>query len=107
MEPRGADRKKGRVNKWATTPEGWMNAESQQLSPLTLLLVLIGTGFLAFIFVQALFGTWAGIVAFLILELGVLALVQRDYARKKAEEGLQAGTPGKEANDQQRDQDHG
>lgn len=67
-------------------PEGWMGAESQQLSPLTLLLVLIGPGFLAFGFVQAFFGTWAGLVAFLGLELTVLAMVRRDYARKKAEE---------------------
>ena len=82
-------------------------AESQQLSPLTLLLVVIGPGFLAFILVAALFGTWAGLVAFLILELGVLVLVRRDYARKKAEKGPQADTSSKGADDWQTDQDHG
>lgn len=107
MEHHGADRKKGRVSSWVTQPAGWIGAESQQLSPLTLLLFLIGPGFLAFIIVQAFFGTWAGLVAFLILELGVLALVRRDYARKKAQEGPQADTPGKEANDQETDQDRG
>lgn len=107
MEPPGADPKKGGVSKWVTMPEGWMGAESEQLSPLTLLLVLIGPGFFAFILVQALFGTWAGLVAFLILELGVLALVRRDYARKKVEEGPQADTPSKGANDRETDKDHG
>lgn len=95
MEPHGAKRKKGRVSKWATTPEGWMGAESQQLSPLTLLLVLIGPGFLAFGLIQAFFGTLAGLVAFLSLELAVLAMVRRDYARKKAEEAPKADTPSK------------
>jgi len=75
-----------------------MGAESQQLSPFTLLLVLVGPGFLAFAVVQALFGLWAGIASFLVLELGVLALVRRGYARKKAEEeGHTADTPGRDA----------
>ncbi|MDI3213546.1 hypothetical protein [Arthrobacter sp. AL12] len=94
MDVSGPHRRVGRFGKWITAPEGWMGAESQQLSPLTLLLVLVGPGFLAFAFVQALFGLWAGIASFLILELGVLALVRRDYARKKAEEeGPRADTP--------------
>jgi hypothetical protein len=70
-----------------------MSAESQQLSSLTILLVLVGPGFLAFAFIQPLFGFWAGIASFLVLELGVLAPVRRDYARKKAEEGRRPENP--------------
>ncbi|MBT2515440.1 hypothetical protein [Arthrobacter sp. ISL-30] len=94
MDVNGSHRRVSRLSKWITAPEGWMGAESQQLSPLTLLLVLVGPGLLAFAVMQALFGLWAGIASFLILELGVLALVRRDYARKKAaEEGRRADTP--------------
>jgi hypothetical protein len=83
-----------------------MGAESQQLSPLTLLLVLVGPGLLAFFIVEAFFGLWAGIASLLILELGVLALVRRDYARKKAAEGKRIVSTSEEGGSgQERDSD--
>ena len=107
MKHDGANRKKGRLNKWATTPRGWMGAESQHLSPMTIMLVLVGPGFMAFVVVEALLGFWAGLMSFLVLELGVLALIRRDYTRNKAEEGPRAETPSKKGKKMETDQDRG
>ena len=65
------------------TPPDWMAASSQVLSPVTILVVALGPGLVAFVAVQAMLGYWVALGAFFILEAVVLVLVRRDFLRRK------------------------
>jgi hypothetical protein len=82
-----ANRRRGN---WMNSPPDWMTLESQKLSPLTLVLLAAGPGLLALVAVQAKWGYWPAVVAFVVLEAGVLALIRRDYRRRKSAEDARA-----------------
>ncbi|WP_258802364.1 hypothetical protein [Pseudarthrobacter sp. NS4] len=67
-----------------------MAAQSQNLSPSTLILVVFGPGLLAFFVVQTMFGYWPSVAAFVVLEAGVLLLIRQDYRRGWLRRGLPA-----------------
>lgn len=63
---------------------GWMNAQSQDLSIRTLALVTAGPGLAAYLAAEAKIGYWAAFGIFVVLQAGAIALVRRDYRRKRA-----------------------
>lgn len=67
----------------------WMNAQSQDLSILTLVLVAAAPGLAAYLAAEAQAGYWAALVIFVVLQAAAIALVRRDYRRKRA-----VGNPG-------------
>lgn len=75
-----------RIRRWANTSPDWTGTQSQDLSPLTLILAAFGPGVLAFVAVQTGAGYWTAVVAFVILEAAALSLVRRDYLRRKSAE---------------------
>lgn len=62
----------------------WMHAQSQDLSILTLVLAAAVPGLAAFVATQAKVGYWPGVVIFVVLQAAAIALVRRDYRRRKA-----------------------
>ena len=81
-----------RIRRWSNIAPDWMESQTQDLSPLTLILAAFGPGVLAFVVVQTVAGYWTAAVAFVILEAAALLLVRRDYLRRKSAEDTP--TPG-------------
>jgi hypothetical protein len=75
-----------RIRRWSNIAPDWMESQTQDLSPLTLILAAFGPGVLAFAVVQTGAGYWTAAVAFVILEAAALLLVRRDYLRRKSAE---------------------